>query len=163
MATLNLIAVAFSACLFVLSAVAMSVWVPAVLPYTAAGLGVGGVLGFLGLALTHWELREARWHYTPKWDVSPHDYRAGGRAHPVWLLAHLGVVCQLQHSLERCAFRTVQFAISRGRGHWVLLGVLGGRSSTDSRVALIDGTDKPPGRGPLIGSAPAAPMELTEG
>lgn len=64
-ATLNLIAVTFSACLFVLSAVGMSVWVPAVLPYTAAGLGVGGVLGLLGLALTHWELREARWHYTP--------------------------------------------------------------------------------------------------
>jgi len=65
MATLNLLAVTFSACLFGLSAVAMSVWVPAVLPYTAAGLGVGAVLGLLGLALTHWELRDARWHYTP--------------------------------------------------------------------------------------------------
>ena len=65
MATVNLLAAAFSACVFVLSAVAMSVWVPAVLPYTAAGLGAGALLGVLGLALTRWEFHEARWHYTP--------------------------------------------------------------------------------------------------
>lgn len=64
-ATLNLFAVAFSACLFIVSAVATSVWVPAALPYTAAGLAAGALLGLLGLTLTRWELRDARWYYTP--------------------------------------------------------------------------------------------------
>ena len=63
-ATLNLIAIALSTTLFLLGALVTSRWIPAALTYTLAGLGAGCVLGLLGMALTRWEYRGGRLHYT---------------------------------------------------------------------------------------------------
>jgi hypothetical protein len=64
-ATLNLVAFAFSLVLFVGGAAVSGLWLPDALRYTLAGAGLGGVLGVLGVALTRWELAAGRWHYTP--------------------------------------------------------------------------------------------------
>ena len=64
-ATLNLVVVAFSLCVFIGGAAVTGLWVPEALRYTLAGIGVGGVLGAVGVALTRWEMVNGRWLYTP--------------------------------------------------------------------------------------------------
>jgi hypothetical protein len=67
---LNLVGTAVSVMLFLLGALITSRWVPGTLTYTAAGLGVGSILGFLGIALTRWEAAAGRLYYTPnRWLV----------------------------------------------------------------------------------------------
>ena len=64
-ATLNVIAFTFSVLLFLAGAAITSVWIPAALAYTFAGLGVGFVLGLIGVALTRWDSRDGWMSYTP--------------------------------------------------------------------------------------------------
>jgi hypothetical protein len=67
---LNLIAVAFSAVLFLVGAFITSRLIPEALIYTLAGLGAGCVLGLLGIGLTRWEYAGRRLQYTPnRWLV----------------------------------------------------------------------------------------------
>jgi hypothetical protein len=69
-AMLNLIAVVFSALLFLAGAFVTSRWIPEALTYTLAGLGAGCVLGVLGIGLTRWDDSGRRLHYTPnRWLV----------------------------------------------------------------------------------------------
>lgn len=59
-----------SVVLFLVGASITTRWIPGTLTYTAAGLAVGCVLGFVGLALTRWEFAGGRLHYTPdRWLV----------------------------------------------------------------------------------------------
>jgi hypothetical protein len=64
-ATLNLVAVAFSVFLFVGGAFVTSQLIPGVLTYTLAGVAVGSLLGALGVALTRWQYVAGRLRYTP--------------------------------------------------------------------------------------------------
>ena len=69
-ATLNLVSIAFSVALFLLSAFVASRWVPEALGYTLAGVGVGAVLGTIGLVLTRWDYTATGLYYTPnRWLV----------------------------------------------------------------------------------------------
>jgi hypothetical protein len=69
-AMLNVIAVAFSAVLFVTGAFITSRWIPEALTYTLAGFGAGCVLGVLGIGFTRWEYAGRRLQYTPnRWLV----------------------------------------------------------------------------------------------
>jgi hypothetical protein len=68
--TINLAGIALSAILFLAGAAVTTVWVPHAFTYTAAGLVVGCVLGFIGLWLTRWEPAPGSLHYTPnRWLV----------------------------------------------------------------------------------------------
>jgi glucose-6-phosphate-specific signal transduction histidine kinase len=68
--TINLAGIALSAILFLAGAAVTTVWVPHAFTYTAAGLVVGCVLGFIGLWLTRWEPAPGSLHYTPnRWFV----------------------------------------------------------------------------------------------
>jgi hypothetical protein len=70
-AALNLIALTLSVVLVALGASVTSQWIPEALTYTLGGLGVGGVLGLLGIALTRWEPVDGRLFYTPnRWLVT---------------------------------------------------------------------------------------------
>jgi hypothetical protein len=70
-ASLNIVAVAFSVMLFLGGAFITSQWVPEAMTYSLAGLALGLALGAIGVALTHWEYREGRWRYTPnRWLVT---------------------------------------------------------------------------------------------
>jgi hypothetical protein len=69
-ATVNLVAIAFSLALFLFGALFTSQWIPDAFTYTLAGLAVGCVLGLLGLVLTRWERVGGRVQYTPnRWLV----------------------------------------------------------------------------------------------
>jgi hypothetical protein len=62
---INVLGLTLSVLLFLTSAAVTSIWVPAALIYTAAGLAAGGVLGMAGLWLTRWEPGLDALHYTP--------------------------------------------------------------------------------------------------
>lgn len=67
---LNFAGTFVSMLLFLLGAAITTQWIPGTLTYTSAGLGIGGVLGVLGLALTRWEVAGGRLYYTPnRWLV----------------------------------------------------------------------------------------------
>jgi hypothetical protein len=69
-AALNVGAIASSAALLLAGAAVTSAWVPHAFPYAVAGMATGGLLGFLGLALTRWEAAGRTLHYTPnRWLV----------------------------------------------------------------------------------------------
>ena len=65
LAAVNLVGLAISAVLFLVSAAVTSIWIPDALRYTAGGLLVGCALGIVGLWLTRWEPALDALHYTP--------------------------------------------------------------------------------------------------
>jgi hypothetical protein len=70
-AAVNLVALLLSIVLVLTGAWITSRWLPDALPYTAAGLGLGSVLGLVGIALTRWEHVDRRLFYTPnRWLVT---------------------------------------------------------------------------------------------
>ena len=69
-ATLNVIAMLFSAAVFMTAAAVTNLWVPGAVVSAAAGLAAGLVLGGAGLLLTKWEATARALHYTPnRWLV----------------------------------------------------------------------------------------------
>jgi hypothetical protein len=86
-ANLNLASLGLSAALLVWVAALTTFWVPHAFSYSLAGLLAGLLLGFLGLALTRWEMAPRGLHYTPnRWLV---------------LLVTLAVVTRLLYGLWR--------------------------------------------------------------
>ena len=69
-AAANVLTLALSTGLFLVTAAVTSFWVPEALPYAFVGLAAGGVLGMLGLAATRWEAGPRSLHFTPnRWLV----------------------------------------------------------------------------------------------
>lgn len=64
-ATLNLVMLGLSVAIFLWAAAITNYWVPKAFLYSMAGIATGGLLGFLGLILTHWEEAPRTLHYTP--------------------------------------------------------------------------------------------------
>ena len=62
---MNVWMTAFSAVFFLIFSFLMSFWVGPTLRFALAGMAIGGVLGLLGLALTHWEFQREGFFYTP--------------------------------------------------------------------------------------------------
>ena len=70
LATINAAAMAFSTAFYLFTAGATTYWVPGALPYAAAGVVVGCVVGGVGLIVTRWEPTPRSLHYTPnRWLV----------------------------------------------------------------------------------------------
>ena len=69
-ATLNLVAMAFSAVFFLSAAALTTIWIPRAFTGAALGIAAGLVLGGLGLAIIRWEATPRSLHYTPnRWPV----------------------------------------------------------------------------------------------
>ena len=67
---LNVAVMTFSAICFLIGAAVTTVWVDNAFTGAAAGIALGAVLGFVGLALTRWEPTAEGLHYTPnRWLV----------------------------------------------------------------------------------------------
>ena len=78
--TLNAVAVMLSTIFFLLGALITGQWIPTVLSYALAGLGVGAALGTIGLGLTRWEHGRGPIYYTPnQWVVLAVTTVVGGR------------------------------------------------------------------------------------
>jgi hypothetical protein len=69
-ATLNLVAMIFSALFFLSASAFTNVWVADAFASAVAGMAVGGLLGLVGLWVTRWEATPRSLHYTPnRWLV----------------------------------------------------------------------------------------------
>src|SRR5947207_9656305 len=64
-ASLNVWMTSFSAIFFLSFTLLLSFWVGSAFRFALIGMGVGGILGLLGLALTRWESRLEGLFYTP--------------------------------------------------------------------------------------------------
>ena len=68
--SVNLVGLALSIMMFLLSSVVTSIWLHPALAYTLAGLATGFVLGVVGLWMTRWEPTNDGIYYTPnRWLV----------------------------------------------------------------------------------------------
>ena len=63
--TINLVGLALSAIVFLVSAAFATFWIPHAFTYSLAGFGIGCLLGIVGLWLTRWEPARDALHYTP--------------------------------------------------------------------------------------------------
>lgn len=64
-ASLNVWMTSFSAVLFLSFAFLLSFWAGSAFRFALIGMGFGGILGLLGLAMTHWENQPEGLFYTP--------------------------------------------------------------------------------------------------
>jgi hypothetical protein len=64
-ASLNVWATSFSAVFFLSFTFLLSFWVESAFRFALIGMGLGGILGLLGLALTRWESEAEGFFYTP--------------------------------------------------------------------------------------------------
>jgi hypothetical protein len=64
-ASLNVWMTSLSTVFFLSFTLLLSFWVGSAFRFALIGMGVGGILGFLGLALTRWETRSEGLFYTP--------------------------------------------------------------------------------------------------
>jgi hypothetical protein len=64
-ANLNVWATGFSAVFFLSFTLLLSFWIPSAFRFALIGMGCGGILGLLGLAMTRWESRPNGLFYTP--------------------------------------------------------------------------------------------------
>jgi hypothetical protein len=64
-ATLNVWATSLSAVFFLSFALLLSFWIPSAFRFALIGMGCGGILGLMGLAMTRWESRPEGFFYTP--------------------------------------------------------------------------------------------------
>ena len=69
MTVLNLVGLAISICLFLVSAAFISPWLPGAFTSAVLGLAGGTALGLMGLLLTRWERTGGGLHYTPPWPL----------------------------------------------------------------------------------------------
>lgn len=69
-ATLNVIAMAFSAVFFLATAAFTNIWIPNAFTSALIGIAIGGALGIIGVWLSRWEPTPRTLHYTPnRWLV----------------------------------------------------------------------------------------------
>jgi hypothetical protein len=64
-ASLNVWATSFSALFFLCFTLLLSFWVGSAFRFALIGMGIGGILGLIGLAMTRWESRPNGLFYTP--------------------------------------------------------------------------------------------------
>jgi len=64
-ASLNVWMTSFSAVFFLSFTLLLSFWVDSAFRFTLIGLGCGGILGLIGLAMTRWESQPEGFFYTP--------------------------------------------------------------------------------------------------
>ena len=64
-ASLNVWMTSLSAVFFLSFTLLLSFWVDSAFRFTVIGLGCGGILGSIGLAVTHWESQPEGFFYTP--------------------------------------------------------------------------------------------------
>ena len=64
-ASMNVWMTSFSAVFFLSFTLLLSFWVASAFRFALIGIGLGGILGLLGLALTRWESRPEGLFYTP--------------------------------------------------------------------------------------------------
>jgi len=91
-ASLNVWATSLSAVFFLSFTLLLSFWLESAFRFALIGIGLGGILGLLGLAMTRWESQPEGLFYTPsRWLVLIVTLAIAGRvAYGWWRAMHSG-------------------------------------------------------------------------
>jgi hypothetical protein len=127
-ATMNVWMTSFSAAFFLFFAFLISFWLGPSLRFALAGMGVGGCLGLVGLAVTRWESEPQGLFYTPsRWLALLVTVAIGARlAYGWWHATHPGNLAE-QHWLLSASGTQVSIAVAAGLIGYYLVYAIGVR------------------------------------
>ena len=129
-ASLNVWMTSFSAIFFLSFTLLLSFWVGSAFGFALIGMGVGGILGLLGLAVTRWESRPEGLFYTPsRWLALFVTLAIVGRfVYGWWRATHSGSNAPgHQHWLITASGTQVSLAVAAGLIAYYLVYSLGVR------------------------------------
>ena len=151
-ASLNVWGTSFSTVFFLSFTFLLSFWVGSAFRYALIGMGVGGILGLLGLALTRWESRREGLFYTPnRWLAFLIVFAIAARAvYGWWRATHSGGAPGDQHWLVRASGTQLSLAVAAGLIGYYLVYSVGVRvriamafRSSESAVRVLTNVHEP--------------------
>ena len=127
-ATMNVWLTGFSAVFFLFFTFVISFWVESAFQFALAGMGFGGLLGLLGLALTRWDSQADGLFYTPsRWLALLVMAAIAARlVYGWWHATHPGVSGE-QHWLLSASGTQISLAIAAGLIGYYLIYAIGVR------------------------------------
>jgi hypothetical protein len=127
-ASLNVWLTSFSGLFFLCFTLAISFWVGSAFRFALIGMGCGGILGLLGLALTRWEKRSEGLFYTPsRWLALLVTVAIAARfAYGWWRATHSGPSGE-QHWLVTASGTQLSLAVAAGLIGYYLVYSIGVR------------------------------------
>jgi hypothetical protein len=127
-ATMNVWMTSFSAVFFLFFAFLISFWLGPSLRFALAGMGVGSLLGFIGLAVTRWESEPEGLFYTPsRWLALLVTVAIAARlVYGWWHATHPGTSAE-QHWLLSASGTQISIAVAAGLIGYYLVYAIGVR------------------------------------
>ena len=127
-ATMNVWMTSFSAAFFLCFTFLLSFWLGPTLPFALAGVGIGGFLGLIGLAVTRWESQPEGLFYTPsRWLALLVTMAIAARlAYGWWHATHPGHPAE-QHWLMTASASQISIAVAAGLIGYYLIYAIGVR------------------------------------
>jgi hypothetical protein len=125
-ASLNVWLTSFSAVFFLSFTLLVSFWIESASEFALIGMGCGGILGLLGLMMTHWESRSEGIFYTPsRWLVLLVTLAIAARfVYGWWHATHSGSVPSNQHWLMSASGTQLSLAVAAGLiGYYLVYSV----------------------------------------
>jgi len=125
-ASMNVWMTSFSAVFFLSFTLLLSLWVESAFRFALIGIGGGGLLGLLGLALTRWERRPDGLFYTPsRWLALTIVFAIAIRiVYGWWRATHHGSIPADDHRLIAASGAQLSLAIAAGLiGYYLVYSV----------------------------------------
>ena len=154
-ASLNVWATGFSVVFFLSFTFLLSFWVGSAFRYALIGIGAGGIVGLLGLALTRWESRREGLFYTPnRWLAILIVFAIAARVvYGWWRATHLGSNAPGdQHWFITASGTQLSLAVAGGLIGYYLVYSIGVRLKiamasrlSESGVRVLTNVHGPPG------------------
>ena len=129
-ASLNVWATSLSAVFFLCFTLLLSFWIPSAFRFALIGMGCGGILGLIGLAMTRWEKRPEGLFYTPsRWLALLIIAAIGARiVYGWWRATHSGSTAPGDHHWLMTASATqLSLAVAAGLVAYYLIYSIGVR------------------------------------
>jgi hypothetical protein len=128
-ASLNVWMTSFSAIFFLSFTLLLSFWVGSAFGFALIGMGVGGILGLLGLAVTRWESRPEGLFYTPsRWLAFLIIFAIAARVmYGWWHATHSGSAPGDKHWLITASGTQLSLAVAAGLIGYYLVYSIGVR------------------------------------
>jgi hypothetical protein len=127
-ASLNVWLTSLSAVFFLCFTLMISFWVGTAFRFALIGMGCGGILGLLGLAMTHWERKSEGLFYTPsRWLAVFVTLAIAARFVYGWWRATHSSVSSNQHWLMAASGTELSLAVAAGLIAYYLVYSIGVR------------------------------------
>jgi hypothetical protein len=129
-ASLNVWTTSLSAVFFLCFTLLLSFWIPSAFRFALIGMGCGGILGLIGLAMTRWEKRSEGLFYTPsRWLAVIITLAIAARfIYGWWRATHSGSTAPGdQHSLMTASATQLSLAVAAGLVAYYLIYSIGVR------------------------------------